>query len=182
MPIGAASELPTIVFYLISKQPASVLDLGVGMGMYGAAVRQWLDMGYAESGKRTLLHGVEGFEKYKNPVWELYDRVLVADILEIEPERKYDAILLCDVLEHFTKEQGRELIAKAIEWLEVGGSFIITTPAIHCEQGEVYGNAFETHRCLWTPSEMSELGFQILNDGKMDRFGCLMLTAIYEKA
>ena len=181
MPIGAASELPTIVFHLIDKQPRSVLDLGIGMGMYGAVVRQWLDMGYSESGKRTILHGVEVFEKYKSPAWNFYDRIDITDILEFEPAQKYDAILLCDVLEHFTKEQGRALISRVMDWLEVGGSFIITTPAIHCEQGEVYGNAFETHRCVWSASEMSELGFQILNDGTMDRFGCLMLTAIYLK-
>lgn len=179
MPIGAATELPSIVFTLMHKQPASVLDLGVGMGMYGTAVRQWLDMGYSESGRSTLLHGVEGFPKYRSPAWGFYDEVFISDILAFSPHRKYDAILLCDVLEHFTKEEGALQIAKVISWLESGGIFIITTPAIECEQGAAYGNEYEVHRSTWYASDLKELGFSILNDGTVDRYGCQMLTAVY---
>lgn len=178
MPIGAVTEVANIIVELSKKKPKSVLDLGIGMGFYGVAIRQWLDMGYKNKFK-TKIHGVEGFDDYKNSCWDIYNRVEIGDILVYEPTQQYDAILLCDVIEHFEKEEGIEFIQKAKTWLNPGGKFIITTPARFFEQGNVYGNEFERHRSLWDVIDFAKLGFKIINNGNRDQYGCYMLTVVY---
>ena len=66
MPIGCCSLVPAIATQFVLRRPRSVLDLGVGMGFYGAVVRQWLDGGVQPW--RTRLVGVEGFDAYRSPV------------------------------------------------------------------------------------------------------------------
>jgi len=180
MPIGAYSEISPIVKQFIKKRPrpAVVLDLGCGMGLYGALVRQYIDMGVQPF--KTKLHGVEGFEKYRNPTWSLYDEVFVGDIVEFRNSTKYDLVFLNDVLEHLPKADGLAVITRVQSWLNEGGIFIISTPAIHQEQGVAHGNEFEIHRCVWSAKELEQLGFEIIKDGvEPDEYGNLMLTAKY---
>ena len=78
MPIGCTSLVPMIAHELMAHRPSSVLDLGIGMGFYGAVVRQWLDLGVRPW--RTRIVGVEGFEAYRNPCWDVYDTVINSKI------------------------------------------------------------------------------------------------------
>jgi len=178
MPIGCCSLVPTIATHLQLARPSSVLDLGIGMGFYGAVVRQWLDLGVRPW--RTKLVGVEGFAAYRNPCWELYDEVVVApieDFLEATTGT-WDAILLLDVLEHFEHEKGAEILANSRRRLSPSGRFYAGTPAVWMEQGGAYGNEFERHRSLWTAAELSQAGLDLLDDGHIDRFGNQMLLAV----
>lgn len=178
MPIGCCSLVPTIATHLQLARPRSVLDLGIGMGFYGAVVRQWLDLGVRPW--RTKLLGVEGFADYRNPCWELYDEVVVAPIEEYldRTTETWDAILLLDVLEHFTHVKGAEILAAARARLSPVGQFFVGTPAVWMEQGAVCGNELERHRSLWTAAELQEAGLEILDDGAADRFGNQMLLAV----
>jgi 2-polyprenyl-3-methyl-5-hydroxy-6-metoxy-1,4-benzoquinol methylase len=180
MPIGSLSELPIVVIQLLTPRANSVLDLGIGMGMYGAAVRQWLDLGYEGSGYKTLIHGVEGFEKYRNPCWQLYDEVTIDDVIDYIPTQAYDAILLNDVIEHFELPDALKVVERMKQHLTQGGKFIVVTPAIDMPQGEVYGNMFERHLSAWTTQMFIDLGFTILNNGAVDFIGCQMITAMYQ--
>ena len=103
MPIGCYSLVPSIVMRLSSANPCSVLDLGLGMGFYGAAIRQWLDFGVQPW--RTKLVGVEGFAGYRNPCWDLYDEVVVSSIEDFlaQTTEVWDAILMFDVFGQMTK-------------------------------------------------------------------------------
>ena len=178
MPIGCCSLVPTIVTQLQLARPSSVLDLGIGMGFYGAVIRQWLDLGVRPW--RTRLVGVEGFAAYRNPCWELYDEVAVApieDFLEATTGT-WDAILLLDVLEHFEHEKGAEILAYSRRRLSPSGRFYVGTPAVWMEQGAVHGNEFERHRSLWTAEELRATGFHVLVDGRTDHFGNQMLFAV----
>ncbi len=148
------------------------------MGFYGAVVRQWLDLGVRPW--RTRLVGVEGFAAYRNPCWDLYDEVVVSPIeefLEVTPET-WDAILLLDVLEHFSIAAGCDLLATARSRLSPVGQFFVGTPAVWMEQGAAYGNDFERHRSLWTAEDLRLAGFEILESGEPDRFGNQMLLAV----
>lgn len=178
MPIGCCSLVPAIATQLQLTRPRLVLDLGIGMGFYGAVVRQWLDLGVRPW--RTKLVGVEGFAGYRNPCWELYDEVIVSpieDFLEAVTET-WDAILLLDVLEHFPHAAGREILAAACHQLSPGGLLFVGTPAVCMEQGAAFGNEFERHRSLWTAEEFRESALEILDDGTADRFGNQMLLAV----
>lgn len=180
MPIGSLSAVPYVVNALVQRRPKRILDLGCGMGFYGAACRQWLDMGVKP--RSVELIGVEGWHPYQNEAWKLYDHILEMTIEEavdqLPRSAPYDAILLCDVIEHFEKAAAAELLPSIEELISPGGAFVVVTPAIWMEQGAAHGNELERHRSLWTIDDFTSRGFSILLDGSPDHFGCQMLAAL----
>ena len=178
MPIGSSSVVPFITAELCALAPRNVLDLGCGFGWAGVAVRQWLDAGVAPW--RTRLVGVEGFAAYRAPTWDLYDALHVArieDWLARADGERFDAILLLDVLEHFEREVGEQVLCAARQRLSERGVLLIATPAIWHAQLAEHGNELETHRTLWTAAELRRAGCAILWDGATDRWGQAMLVA-----
>jgi SAM-dependent methyltransferase len=181
MPIGCCSLVPAIATQFVLRRPRSVLDLGIGMGFYGAVVRQWLDGGVQPW--RTRLVGVEGFDTYRSPCWNLYDDVVVSSIerfLEAD-SGTWDAILLLDVLEHFEHSQGAAMLQQLRLRLTPEGRLFVGTPAVWMDQGPAYGNEFERHRSLWTGDEMQTIGFELLDGGATDRYGNQMLLGVASK-
>lgn len=180
MPIGCASLVPWIADELIRRRPALVLDLGIGMGFYGAVVRQYGDMGVQPW--RTHLIGVEGFAGYRNPCWDLYDQAYVSEIgmFLATTLETCDAILLLDVLEHFDRDAGLQVLAAARGRLTPTGRLYVGTPAVWMEQGAAHGNEYERHRSLWTAEELMSLGFTVHWDGTADQCGNQMLAAYWE--
>jgi len=178
VPIGCCSLVPEIATRLARSRPRSVLDLGIGMGFYGAVVRQWLDFGVRPW--RTRLVGIEGFAGYRNPCWDLYDEVIVSPIEAYlnQSTEMWDAILLLDVLEHFSHSVGERILVTARERLSAGGQFFVGTPAVWMEQGAAYDNELERHRSLWTAEQLREAGFEVLVSGELDRFGNRMLLGV----
>lgn len=179
MPIGCYSLIPYVADALVKRQPNTVLDLGMGMGFYGAVVRQWLD--YGVQPRRTVLDGVEGFEGYSNPCWDLYDAIHVCTIHEFlatYPLWKWDAILLLDVLEHFDRDVGSALLMELRAKLHHGGILMVGTPAVYMEQGAAHGNELERHRSLWTAEDLSAAGLAIILDGSPDAWGNQMAMGV----
>jgi predicted TPR repeat methyltransferase len=178
MPIGCCSLVPVIATQFALVRPRSVLDLGIGMGLYGTVIRQWVDLGVRPW--RTRLVGVEGFADYRNPCWDLYDEVQVASIEEFltSGTETWDAILLLDVLEHFEHSHGEQILVAARRQLSPEGRLFVGTPAVWTEQGAMNGNDFERHRSLWTAADLRTAGFRLLMDGAADRFGNQMLLGV----
>jgi predicted SAM-dependent methyltransferase len=85
------------------------------------------------------------------------------------PEHKYNMIVLSDVIEHFTKNEGRFIVQKLKDSLQTGGVLVISTPAEWIEQGAVYGNDLEIHKSKWTIHDFKD--FYIVNDGEVDKWG-----------
>jgi hypothetical protein len=183
MPIGSWSAYVKVIQGMCATNPTSVLDLGIGFGMNGAAVRNWLDLGTKEAngGKwRIKLDGVEGFAKYKNPVWDVYDKVHVMDIRKfIEIEARYDLIIMTDVIEHFDKEEGIKILRRLKEMCNK--AVIVSTPAIWIEQGDAYGNKYEAHRSMWNLHDFRAEGYGIVMDGSLDQYGHKMIVSDYIK-
>lgn len=178
MPVGSFSALPYIIKGILATNPKSILDMGIGYGMNGACVRNWLEVGNEEY--QVILEGIEGFKEYKNPMWDLYDKVHLMDILKfIKKDVNFDLIILTDVIEHFDKETG----VKVLEWAKVhcNKAVMVSTPAIPIEQGPYKGNEFEAHKSSWTLEDFTKLGFGVVKDGKKDKFGHLMLVVDYIK-
>ena len=90
----------------------------------------------------------------------------------------WDAILLLDVLEHFPHSVGEEILATARGRLSAAGQFFVGTPAVWMEQGAAYGNEFERHRSHWMAEELRTAGFEVLDSGELDRFGNRMLLGV----
>jgi hypothetical protein len=165
MPIGSFTVVPYIAKQLSAQRPGRVLDLGIGSGFYGAVVRQWVDLGVAPWS--TFLVGVEAWAEYRNPLWDLYNVVVVDTIqnyLAGFPEL-FDCVILGDVLEHFELSEGTALLREAQARVAPGGALIIATPAVFVEQSAVNGNELERHRSAWTPAALELLGFRTVLSG-----------------
>jgi len=173
MPIGSYSAFRDIIRMVLMQNPSSVLDLGVGHGINGAGVRNWLDLGYKY---KTRLVGVEGFADYYSPLWDCYDKVHVMDIRNFlaDNKEKFDCIIMTDVLEHFDKLEGETILQMAEASLNPGGGLLISTPAVWIEQGDAYGNEFERHKSLWHWTDF--IGHEIVKDGREDDMGYMMLV------
>lgn len=154
MPIGSFVILPYIMLAAQQQQPKTILDVGIGYGIYGPAFRQWLDMGVKPY--KTTIHGIEGFENYQSAAWQEYDAVYVQDIAQFETGGKYDLIVFTDVIEHFDKVKGYEVVNKLKGFLAPGGVLLIGTPAVWIPQDAVHGNNMECHRSLWTLADFAD--------------------------
>ena len=180
MPIGSYALVPHVAHALCRRQPRRVLDLGIGFGLYGAVVRQWLDQGTRPW--RTNLTGVEGFSSYRNPTWDLYNLIVVGPLQEFlaRDHELFDFILLMDVIEHFERSEGAWVLGRCQKLLSSRGCLMVGTPAIFMEQGAVSGNEFERHRSLWTVSDFVERGGRIEKNGEQDAFGHQMILAEFD--
>ena len=151
MPQSDPYNIPWILQLIDIIRPQSVLDIGIGNGSYGLLIRQNLDIAKGRLKKDqwiTKIDGIEVFENYKNPLWDyFYDSISIGNVLGMkELIAHYDLILLCDVIEHFTKEEGLQLLDQL---LEKTNYLIISTPKKNYPQGEVLGNIYETHLSNW---------------------------------
>ncbi len=179
MPIGSYALVPHVAHALVRHQPHRVLDLGIGFGLYGAVVRQWLDQGVRPW--RTNLTGVEAFASYRNPTWDLYNLIVINPIQEflVRDHALFDFILLLDVVEHFERPEAIWVLDRCKRLLSPRGCMMVGTPAIFMEQGAVGGNEFERHRSLWTVSDFIERGYRIEKNGDPDAFGHQMILAAF---
>ncbi len=120
--------------YLRNHVPLNnkILDVGPGIGTYSNLLR---DYGYK-------MDCVEIWEPYVHQfdLHSKYDNVFIGSIVDFDIS-DYDFIILGDVLEHLTKEDAIELINKIYD----SGKRCLVAIPYQMEQGEYYGNIYETH-------------------------------------
>ena len=161
MPTSHRFQINEIVEVLIRLQPQSVLDIGVGYGKYGLLAREYLELwGWEENyGKNT--HQIDGIEVYEPYILahhrHIYDQIFVGNALEVLPKisQKYELILLIDVLEHFSFEDGKKLLELC---KSCANYVLISTPRDIGTQGESYGNVYETHHFEWKARHLKAEG------------------------
>jgi 2-polyprenyl-3-methyl-5-hydroxy-6-metoxy-1,4-benzoquinol methylase len=105
------------------------------------------------------LDALEPFEEYITEVHQyLYDTIYcytVQKFIEENSDSYYDVILMVDVLEHFPKEEGMEIVTK----LKVMSSdILVSIPIVVSPQGAAFGNKLETHHATWTQEELKDIG------------------------
>lgn len=173
MPVSSYSVIPEIIHETIFNNPSSVLDVGVGNGMYGALVKNYLP------GCRVC--GVEGFN-YRTPMWSMYNHIWEMELTRVLPiiREQFDVIIMADVIEHFDKEAGRDVIRQLKGLLTDKGILLISTPAVFIEQGAVGGNELEIHKALYKHEDIPEA--EVLKDGRKDKYGHLMYLYKIRKA
>jgi len=158
-----------------------VLDVGCGNGKYGMLLREYLDgcwygRRYEDPTTwRCEIIAVEPFERYISPAHEFhYDRIIVAPIEQIVKDGyfdnvPFDIILLSDIIEHLTKEEGIQLLLDLKKWMKPDGIILISTPDHYFHQGNVDGCAYEEHKCCWSVQEFEQLeGFTCQNYPKVN--------------
>ena len=128
MPFSQSSQISTIVQFGEELKPASILDVGVGMGQYGFLFRTNLeniglfDIDGAHATWRpkerwsVKIDGIEGCKDYITPVHEFaYNTVMIGDALECLAkiaDRSYEFVIAIDILEHFWKDDGWRLLSE----------------------------------------------------------------------
>lgn len=184
MPIGSYANLYYIADELQRHKPQSVLDLGVGFGMNGVLVRQYVDLGLLSArGKQCLLIGVEVFGSYKNATWDIYDHIHTQTIEQylLSYGGDFDCILMTDVIEHFLLAEGLKVLTELTDLLNPGGIILVCTPGVFVAQGAVYGNEHERHLSHWKQEDFPA-GFKVIKPATPDQYGHQNLIMKYVKS
>jgi 2-polyprenyl-3-methyl-5-hydroxy-6-metoxy-1,4-benzoquinol methylase len=153
VPTSYLDNVPAIVKIVQRLQPATVLDVGIGMGKYGLLVREYLS---GDTGKSQVsVDGIEGFEGYLTDAHRgIYDEIFVTDLREFDfRSAHYDLYLMIDVLEHVTKDEGHRLLR------DIAGTVLISTPKID-HRAHYEHNPLEDHQSHWTVSDFEAYRYE----------------------
>jgi hypothetical protein len=159
MPTSHYLQINEIIQMVNYIRPVSVLDVGVGFGKYGMLLREYLKFWSPmdELNVRTgRIDGIEIFESYITSGQKYYyDSIYIGNALDIMPKLKsYDLILIIDVLEHLSHDDGQKLLTLCQKKADY---VIISTPIKMNVQGPAFGNEFEMHRAQWHPQDFERL-------------------------
>lgn len=162
MPTSWYHVIPDILNLIQQEQPKSLLNIGVGFGKYGLLIRDILELPFERYNKNQwtcIIDGVEAFRNYKNPIHDyIYNKIYYDNIIDVIDNLPiYDIILLIDVLEHFTKVEGKFLIQKLCE--HINKSIIISTPLYPDKQKDYIGNVYEEHKSRWYITDFLDFDF-----------------------
>lgn len=162
MPTSWYQVIPAVLEQTQIQNPRSILDVGPGFGKYGILARDVLEVPYGRYDKKSWnvrVDAVEAFSGYRNPVYDFaYDNVYYGDILDVlDGLPTYDMILLIDVLEHFPKEQGYQLLRKLKQ--HTAKCLLVSTPKNPARQDDYNGNTYERHQSRWAPLDFVEHDF-----------------------
>ena len=104
---------------------------------------------------------MDGVEVYKPYITELhqyvYDNIYIGNALDVVPKLgEYDLVYLGDVIEHFDKDAGAQLLRACLEKARM--CVIVSTPLDTYPQGALNDNPNEVHVSLWERSDFLKLG------------------------
>jgi SAM-dependent methyltransferase len=144
----------------LSPLPARVLDVGAGYGKFGLLCREYLGFWNSPDKQRSVVvDGIEAFPAYLGSLQRsIYDNLHVGDARELLPQfptDAYDLVLLIDVVEHFSRADGLQILS---ECRRVGKVFIVSTPRLYWSQENAWGNPYERHQSLWSGSDFRRMG------------------------
>jgi hypothetical protein len=158
MPSSRPNTIPVVIHLLRQIRPRSILDVGVGFGKWGHLFREYTDINEAERDParyerahwQVRIDGIEGHAPYLTEMHRfLYNGIHVGDAREILPRLPvYDLVFLGDIIEHFDKPAGTELLNHALA--HAGKAVVVSTPKFETEQDELCDNELERHRSLWS--------------------------------
>lgn len=154
---------------IIIANPKKVLDIGVGFGKWGMLAREYTDIWNYRFYKEewiTSITGIEVHERYQNPIWHIYDQVIIGDAFDVlsdleEEGEIFDLAIMIDVLEHFEKARGQDLLDKV---MKVSGKFLVSY--CNSEQSGVRDNKYEDHISTWTDRDFDRFKRKIVSQGR----------------
>jgi len=161
MPFSRPVKIPIIINELTKIKFDSVLDVGCGYGIYGALIRNYFETTHKRFAKwewKIHIEGVEAEARYNNPLWWCYDYVHVYDFRDFK-SKKFDLVLLLDVVEHFEKEEGKEILRKAEGMAK---NIIVSTPAKFIQNIGWEDYPTEKHQSLWSPDDFK--GYRVIEE------------------
>jgi len=160
MPSSHFLQVNEILELIIETDPCKLLDIGIGFGKFGFLSREYLELwgeDHAYGDWRRQIDGIEAFDPYITAVQKsIYDHIYKGNALDVLPclSGKYDLVLLIDVLEHFTYEEGLKVIE---ECRRISNNILIAVPEYMNPQEAVFGNQFEIHKYPWTKKDFRNI-------------------------
>ena len=160
-----ALNVPVIMAVVRNGFRGSVVDLGIGNGIMAVALKNFCEWPLSDASHIPEIVGVESFDRYRNPLWDYYDRIVLSDVAiyvqECEPGR-HDMALLIDVIEHFSKHEGEHLLDMLLEKFD---NVIVATPDGFMPQGaemfDGHVNDDEEHLSGWKAEDFSLRGMTV---------------------
>ena len=164
MPSSRPNIVPVVIHLLRQIRPRSILDVGVGFGKWGHLFREYTDINEAEreparyrrENWQVRIDGIEGHAAYLTEMHRfLYNEIHVGDAADLLPKLpRYDLIFLGDIIEHFEKSRGLQLLRDALD--HANKAVIVSTPKFETEQGDLCANELERHRSLWSARDFKQ--------------------------
>lgn len=145
MPSCRPDIIPEVIYKVMDMNPQTILDVGMGCGKWGLLCHEYL-----KYWKDTVpvIDGIEVFEDYKNPAYSIYRKVYYGDVMDLlSIVGDYDLVMVMDVIEHLTRENGFKLIDS------IKNHYIISTPGYWSAQGANFGNKYERHISRWKQTD-----------------------------
>jgi hypothetical protein len=135
------------------------LDVGVGFGRWGMLLREFLDVwddGITDGKWKRTVDGVEIYGDYiKDYHKYFYDTIHIGNAIDFikMTNENYDLIILGDIIEHFNKKEGKELIDYSLS----KSKFVMINLPIgkHWGQGKINNNEYEKHKSVWYNSDFT---------------------------
>jgi hypothetical protein len=170
----------------METNPKSMLDIGLGNGKMGFVARDVLDVTLGEHYKRSewkfRLDGIEVFGDYVQAHQKaIYDSIYIGDAFSvIDSLDTYDLVVLGDVLEHFPKEKGWQMLDKCFAHVNKAVALFIPLGDAW-NQSAIYGNEYERHLSCWYQNEFQPMCklFQIMTFENIGNYGAFL---IYKEA
>lgn len=140
--------------------PRSVLDIGAGFGRWGMITREFLEVWNGASFPEQWQRRVEAVEVFPRNIApyhrSFYSEVHCTEALRFldSCERRFDLIIIGDVLEHFSRSDGERLLDRAL----TTGRYVLLNLPLGNEwpQDARDENVYERHLSSWEWDEVTE--------------------------
>jgi predicted TPR repeat methyltransferase len=159
MPVSSSVHISDCLDHIIRLNPASVLDIGCGFGLWGFLCREYLDVWQERVQPeqwRVRIDGVELWEPYIQAHQRvLYNNIIIGDVCEvIDSLDRYDLIIAGDVIEHLDKDLGESVIERLYDKARL--ALLVNIPLTgNWDHPENHGNAGELHRSAWSAADFA---------------------------
>jgi len=164
MSCGVFTEVQFILNHLIPKnlENVKVLDLGIGFGFYGWALKAHGYHGKIHEAKGFIgtpyIVGVEVNPERANHTkkFGLYDEVHVVDVTKEIPEGEYGVIIVSHLIEHLSKEDAFALLRK----LEAMCTGVIVIACPYGDTTTAKARSLDSHISAWYEKDFNDLGYK----------------------
>ena len=149
-----------------------ILDIGIGHG-------QWAFILRSQKYGRPYIIGVDPYQPYiewanRVGLYNELHNTTAQNYLKENPEAITDYILICEVLEHDSRENSLKLLALLEERLKPGGRIILSTPLGHSPEAPNDVNEFNMHLSGFTSRDFTRRGYnvkEVEREGSLNRLG-----------
>lgn len=160
MATSSIGHVRHVMRHIISTNPESVLDVGIGFGRWGFLCREMLDAFAGRVRKeqwKIRIEGVEIFEAYlQDHQRYIYDKIHIGDAKKIVPTLgEYGVVIIGDMLEHLSKNDAWGLFGSAMDRARIGLILNIPIGEGWLRDG-VSENTNEDHLSWWTLAEFAD--------------------------